>query len=735
MARVRLLFSVLSQKCFVNCTIETSTEADEKSVYNETTTATTFTAVAEKLVRFRRQPSITIVKHVSRSTKRTKPRWHIKKPKLKYGPPNYSYGEPISYFKPEQPVTDFESPPTFSMHDFEHINLDAADFQLPPSSYDTQPMDLDFYSQMDDSLDIPKEKYTHFQTEPEKPSYLYAPPKTEFNLPRVPHKAYGVPNQYDYNTDISTDFDTIFEGQHPSPTIDTNYSPPQVTNGQPFKINKGTAYDFKPTNSYEEDKVYQSPPIENTPPKFLENTKYMPSVTVAEKYVPIPIQTGYKTNTDSQQKYATGSSSDFKGEHKKHNFNENSFNTADIEITYSPSFEINIPPKDNHYPSSSYGSSDTTQHQPGNFAEPPAASPPSYQAPEHVDIPFQPTAPQPQPGPSEDYVPPSQELPLNPNHKQPAYDFPKSSYEVPIYDPIPFDASNNEEQEVYPPHLQDGSFSVSNPSTIKDTKPFVDEYQPEQSETVSNELDRTNFNTELDINATEKSTRPRRYHKRKQSNSRNKSSSKHTLDVPELKKAFEAENQEKLHHTRSNDSKGVEITHKNKQHYVFNGESNAPQIWNPMRIRTSQRINFTPTTVSIVNDKTSSTNRPRYRTRHNPQARLPPQTTTTTTEKTKQTSQKPTIISIEKSRSKSYYDGTIAPPVVNITNSYNPRVNKFSIQTRTPLVVRPSKDQLPKRTTKSVFDTTYFKSPIFEKDMTWTLNKSQQNIPKNHKLY
>ncbi|KAI8039076.1 hypothetical protein M5D96_007791 [Drosophila gunungcola] len=360
-----------------------------------------------------------------------------------------------------------------------------------------------------------------------------------------------------------------------------------------------------------------------------------------------------------------------------------------------PSSSYEQPPQDhsNNYkhqaPSSTYDQ--PPQHPPTNYISSDSHTIQSY--------------------PQDEYAPPSQELPLNPHHKFPSFDFPKSSYEVPIYDPVPFEASTRDEQESYPPILASS---------------------PDHNEIAS------------DAHAAGSSKR----RKRKRKPSAGIVPAKHTLDVPELQQAYDADG----HSGHSGESNENADTDTNSSHFVerkqtfFNfvtpttttTTSTTAAPWSPMRGRSSTtRTAFLPTLVTSTPETPTtgrSRNRGASRYRTNPQPVNPDPITTE--------------VRIDQSHSQSYYDGTIAPPTrqqfspttgVRGSRPTRPGYVRTNHGPVSPLALQPADPgrgaPTSKRTTKGVFDTTLFKSPLSDREMERNLHGLRQNLPKNHKLY
>nr|XP_017019473.1 adhesive plaque matrix protein isoform X2 [Drosophila kikkawai] len=390
---------------------------------------------------------------------------------------------------------------------------------------------------------------------------------------------------------------------------------------------------------------------------------------------------------------------------------------------HPPSSSYDLPPQ--HPPSSSYDQAQqhpssssydlAPQHPPSTYDGSPQLPPSSSYDPsqQHIPTNYAPPDSQPYPiqnYPQDDYAPPSQELPLNPHHKFPSFDFPKSSYEVPIYDPIPFEASNREEQESYPPIL---SLSPDHHNEIPS-----------------------------DAHAAGSSKKRKRKRKPNVGGGGAIVPGKHTLDVPELQHAYDAD----THVGDSNEQVDADAD-AHGSHYVerkqtfvnfvtptTSSTTTTPAPWSPMRGRSSTpSTGFIPTIVT-------STAAPRTTVRSRGGSRY---------RSTQPVSPSPldpisSSVRIEQSHSQSYYDGTIAPPTRQQqqfsrgTRPTRPSYVRNQSQV-SPLALQPAEQgrgvPTSKRTTKGVFDTTLFKSPLTDREMERKLQGMRPNLPKNHKLY
>lgn len=645
--------------------------------------------MAEMLVRYRRQPPITIVKHVIRP-KRVKLK-RVKLPKIKYSfaepPPSYRVvNKPKSSIKHHQQLPMLDSS---VFDDFSHMNIESANFDLPPSSYETQSMDLDFYS------------HGHSYSQSASPSAFLKSPVTH-----KPHVRYGVPTPaLDYGS-------SAIDGPNSYNTLPISHS-----DLPSFKNTKGLGhYSGKPlekTTSYNAGySNLQGPQAAQPRPP---STKYgVPDVNLPPS--------GYN-------KYAAPSDHNpYRPE--KQNFGKPSYNThTDVEISYIPAYEITLPQQAHEQRPSSFGNQLPAQQQyehPNSYQSPPSPEPPPVYhspqphnlSPKYQETPsndptpnfhpsqyqessdsHQPPIYESAPGHREnpgDYIPPLNDLPVA-NDPQNIYDYPKSSYEVPLYDPIPFDGSDNKEQEVYPPQ-QRNEYAVK-------ARP------PSETPAADTESSGTRKQSTTQTSAPPP-PRLRRVRKKKRTKgstdavatTSDSSASKHILDVPELEEAFE---NERLQNHNFNSFDG-EV---NESHKIEN-INNTP--WNPMKINTQPIFVTTNKPIEELNSNVAGKKNNRYAFRS--------RSTTSTEEPTKAD-----VVSIQKSQSKSYYDGILEMPKRYSSGArYNLERPKT---TNRPKTSYSNGDSFSKRTTKNIFDTTLFKSPVNDRELNY------RNLPKNHKLY
>ncbi|XP_034489424.1 early nodulin-75, partial [Drosophila innubila] len=684
---------------------------------------------AEKLTRYRRHPP-----HGSKRSKQRRRRVKSPVPKIKYGPPSYPSAPVSSYYKPASPSSSsypsHHMEPSFSIEDFQHLKFDGTDFHIPASSYEAQSMDLNLYSHEDNDLygahKFPSLEYSFPEHE--------SPPVSSYE--HTPHQKYGVPPLHQSFEPSSYETPESYVSNHYAPppappassaSPSTHYGVPSAPAHVPSYTHPGpppapdsySIYEQKiPNAGYHQNfaEPPRAPPaghssnyeISYSPPAYEISTSYQDSEPqyehnyeppasahdghFAEPPPPAPPQ---HPSSYHPPPHAPSYSPPAPPQHPP------SYSPPHPP-QHSPPYSPPHPPQ--HAPSHPsqhappHAPPHPSQHPPSNYAQPEAQPPSSYT---NVEL-----HPKPNPAqhyPNENYALPSEELPLSPNHKFPSFDFPKSSYEVPIYDPIPFEASNKEEQESYPPILPDSS---------------------------SNDLP-------SDAHASGSSQSPTTRRKRKRRPSTALISKKHTLDVPELQEAYDADSHVHVRgtdlDTAAHGSRYVE----QKRNYVTSTASTStvttPAPWSPMRFRTTSSGGFIPT---IITSTPPSQTTSRSRSRGTSRFRSRPTTEASST-----------AVTIQKSRSQSYYDGTIAPPHYQ---QFPGQTGRGTRPTRPgqgrgggappggiTLALQPGTERNPtlKRTTKGVFDTTLFKSPQSDRELEHKLHMLRQNLPKNHKLY
>ncbi|XP_034109725.1 uncharacterized protein LOC117571614 [Drosophila albomicans] len=743
---------------------------------------------AEQLIRYRRQPP-----------KRNKQRRRVKG---KYGPPSYPRGPshshgppghpPVSYYKPaSSSYPSHLEEPSFSIEDFQHLKFDGADFHIPASSYEAQSMDLNLYSHEQEDNDLygahkfpsleysfpgdespalgsdehtphqkygvpPQQSHSHYSSIPSYsggsgPSYSSGPSHSHssssgYSSGPSHSSGYSSGSSHSSNSGYSSGHSpsssyssgsshspsSSYSSGHSSSSSSGYSSGPSHSSGSSYSSGHSSSSSYSPshnsdpipslsyeTNSYETPDTYipqqYGPPAAAAPPAP-PSTRY--GVPSAPAHVPSYSQPGPPPPPDSYSIYEQKIPNT--GYHQ--NFAEPPRPSPNYEIAYSPpAYEISTsyqPKQPSYQPPPASSAHD------GHFAEPPPAAPSPYTPPQqhhhqqqqpaeppssygppdaqvptsYTNVELHPTAQQ---YPSENYALPSEELPLNPHHKFPSFDFPKSSYEVPIYDPIPFEASNKEEQESYPPILQDPGSNALPPS---------------------------------DAHASGTTQKSR---KRKRRPSSAVISKKHTLDVPELQEAYDADSHVQVRGTDLDTAAyGSRYVEQKQRHYAAaTSTTTTPAPWSPMRMRSTSSGSFIPTIITSTpptptqSSSSSSRSRSRGTSRYH-------QRTASTVEGNSETPS--TAVTIQKSRSKSYYDGTIAPPTYRqFGRGTRPTRPVQSRGVGATLALQPGTERNPtlKRTTKGVFDTTLFKSPQTDREMERKLSALRQNLPKNHKLY
>ncbi|KAL7731999.1 hypothetical protein ACLKA6_015763 [Drosophila palustris] len=598
---------------------------------------------AEKLIRYRRHPA-------KRGKQR---RRRVKNPanKIKYGPPSYPASPPISYYKPASSHSSYPShleEPSFSIEDFQHLKFDGGDFHIPASSYEAQSMDLNLYSQEDNDLygahKFPSLEYNY-------PSHE-SPPETSYE--HTPHQKYGVPPPVHQSFE-PTSYETpeSHGPSHPAPPS-THYGVPSAPAHVPSYTHPGpppapdsySIYEQKIPNAGYHQSFAEPPRAPQPPPVHGSNYEIAYSPPAYE------ISTSYQDNEpDYEQSYPASVGSAHDGHFAEPpppppappQHPPQYHPPQHAPPAHPPAYSPPAPPSYSPPAPPSYSPPAPPPYSPPapppySPPAPPSYSPPhppphppqhpstSYDQPEaqppssYTNVELHPH-PNPPPAqqhyPNENYVLPSEELPLNQNHKFPSFDFPKSSYEVPIYDPIPFEASNKEEQESYPPILPDSS---------------------------SNDLP-----TDAHASGSSQSPTARRKRKRRPSTI----SKKHTLDVPELQEAYDAYDASHVH-VRGTDLDTA--AHGSRSRYVTSTTTtttttlSTPAPWSPMRVRTTSSGGFIPTIITSTPPPSPTTSR--IRGRGTSRFRSRPTTEAASS----------TAVTIEKSRSQSYYDGTLAPP-------------------------------------------------------------------------
>lgn len=214
--------------------------------------------MAEPLIRFRRQPPRTIVKHIVRP-KRYKMK-RIKRPKIKYTFAEPPHPQPAHFNRKPSIIIKKPSFETTIYEDFSHMNVESADFDVPPSSYEGQSMDLDLYKHYEPIettyKEIPKApEYTFtapeisykehsFNEVKHTPTYTFTEPEIKYKettkpvvtysytpavKTRKPHTKYGLPTEFGY----TTGYDKPHENKY---TYETPASKPvyKFEGGKPF---------------------------------------------------------------------------------------------------------------------------------------------------------------------------------------------------------------------------------------------------------------------------------------------------------------------------------------------------------------------------------------------------------------------------------------------------------------------------------------------------------------------
>uniref|UniRef100_A0A1B0AQT8 Uncharacterized protein n=1 Tax=Glossina palpalis gambiensis TaxID=67801 RepID=A0A1B0AQT8_9MUSC len=589
----------------------------------------------------------------------------------------------------------------------------------------------------------------------EKPALTYSAHNTE--AARIPATKYGVPDVYfppsTYN--INSYFDhTAQNPEKPKANVQITYSQPNE-----IKFTSPSHYQTDYSSYDESSKTYQAPPktydysppykapslsyeLPNTYQTFTHGYDHAPSHNVEHSAGYQEPSGGYELSSadhmpsqdyEHPSGYETSSqnydhSSSYQAPTQSHDQSSSYEEPSQTDVHSSLQSYDHRPPSQNYEQSSGYEtSSQSYDHSASHQApsqnhdhlsaesydhQPPSQNyehPHPHQESSHSHQPshYEPPPQQSTHVAADDYIPPSNELPISRDRKHPPYDYPKSSYEVPIYDAVPFDAVNEQEHEIYPPH------APSNNNKIV-TEPNNTSEEPPQTynggSNINNDSHSASSMTSLSA-----SSRPRRIRKKKRGNFKSSTTTltattRHILDVPELENAFE------------NEKRIILAPTDNYAHPSVRVENLHLGVWNPMKLRTSSmKATSAPSTTTTVSVSIPNT-RVRnifYRGR-------------TTESPLSSSKSKVEIISIDKSHSKAYYDGILSTPKFTNTNVYRKLMNRHRSGSNASTMMQGSlidAEKLFKRTTKSMLDTTPFKSP-YSNDMD-----IKRTLPKNHKLF
>ncbi|XP_055911840.1 uncharacterized protein LOC129945904 [Eupeodes corollae] len=731
-------------------------------------------ATASKLIRYRSKPPPNFYRHKSQPQKRSRPRIVVNKspPKMKNNRPIFTQHhfeqslQPSTYykFKPEVHTSTLAYKPSYS-YDEIHYEI-SSEYPKKESNYETQAMDLDFYGES-----YPKKKvisqyeYTKPQkgfSKPQKfpPQYEFSKPQKTYSIQR-PQNLYGAPEEsYDFNFPSKPEVHYEISYHEESPAapvaaVEQVYEPaPQPKQ----KFEDFPPYGAPPKKIHQSEQVsYQLPDNKYEAPSIPYHSQEVPSKEVHfESYDKKLSNSGYNYNND---------------------FGEP---PTDIHIIHSPSYDIetlpkkHAPPPKNTYPKphETYGPPPSDSYGPPSNAYGP---PPEYNKKSPSIDSYHHSNSGQFAEPPESYLPPPhlpEDLPLNKNHMPPGYDYPKSSYEVPLYDPIPFESTTEEHEDYFPPnnyhdegrheHVSESSThtqripktpAVSTASTsqeheqVQQANTKVHRYttskhrykKPARYQTtpkapisteqtgVPAEAPSSEFIEEV-ISTTTSTLRPRRKRKRTKAPL---IAEKHNLDVPELKEAFETgrdkEQSDELTAHASTIKENIEPhRHQGTSKIQKITDFSPSHSWNPMRIRT--RPSSTAITTSQRGQRTASTND--LKDLRNIE-----------------------VISIQKSHSHSYYAGTEAPSTrtrttpapapapaptpmpTKRTRKMTSRADAIKMATvsTTKKTTTPIKAENAFKPTRGlIIDTTYFK---VKDNSDEDFYDGTGKLPKNHKLF
>uniref|UniRef100_A0A1A9WLJ6 Uncharacterized protein n=1 Tax=Glossina brevipalpis TaxID=37001 RepID=A0A1A9WLJ6_9MUSC len=593
-----------------------------------------------------------------------------------------TYAKPI-YISASLPYTEKPSL-TYGSHNTEPSRIPATKYGVPdvyltPSTHNSnsyfdqhaqppQEHEANVQVTYSHANDIKFTSPSHYQTDhnnyEELPKTYEAPSKTyDYSPPyRAPSLNYELPHTYQ----------TFTNGYNHPPPHNNEHSDEYQEPSQGYDL---SSVHYVPSQNYHHSSGYETTSQNYDHSSSYEEPSQNHGHSSSESYENHPLSQNYEQPSvyeTSSQNYDHAPSHQEPSQNHDHSFSE--------------SYDHHSPSQNYEHPPSHQKSSHS--HQPSHYEPPPQQS-------NHIA--------------ADDYIPPSNELPISRDRKQPLYEYPKSSYEVPIYDAVPFDAVNDQEHEIYPPHASSDNNQIM-------TEPNSSSEEPLQAYD-----DESNINNDShsasSITTLSGSSGPRRVHKKQRGNLKNSSTSftaptRHILDVPELKNAFENEKRLIFSPTDNyvNPSVRVENLHVG--------------VWNPMKIRTSSMKSTSPpsTTVSVSVPNTRVRNI-FYRGRT---------TAATTDNPITPSNTNVEIVSINKSHSKAYYDGILSTPKFTNANVYRKLMNRHRSGSTASTTMQDSLidgGKLSKRTTKSMLDTTPFKSP-YNNDMD-----IKRTLPKNHKLF
>lgn len=679
------------------------------------------TPLALKTFRSYVEHPYTIVKHRSRYMKpRSKPRRRLKFSKPIYGPPNYIVGEPINYYKQQSDHPEFSTTSSLPKIEYEtkqkknkspvfdldtEINIQSIPLidlkkYLPSnnfdfmrnSHYEKQPIPFDLYDNPHSSSEIlygsgfrikqkdNQEEYHTVNSKIPQIKYQNFPSsQSSFNQPR---EIYDIPTSISYpsNNPIKSSYfptkshdEISFNAPHHSsnPIKPPFFIPAKSNDENIFSISLHSTdpvkSSFIPSNSHDEVQFSISH-------HSGDHTK--PSYTPSESYDEISSSISHSSNTHTHSSYDPPNHS--------HDTDLKSFAEPPIDVhyTYSTEYEINpIPPstKIRSYSGPKYLPPDSSDHktsfivsnhkeeysehsddETGYFAEPPTHNSHDSFAP------FE-----------------NSDLPLENYEKTTTYDYPKSSYEVPLYG-SPSETNSKLQNEYYPPNIPNMHQHTEQSYTT--TKNSNNEENDDSSKTATNLIKIKNYrkqsnsspkpsgpsnfmSDQLTDSLENKTTTFKPQQKRKRT--RTPSTSKiHNLDTDELRDAFISETKQisqQVHPSHFQPTpldpiKSFNLSENEKfrnfysgantkNYFSSNNDDYASYAWEPIKIKEANK------TIQRLRKKSSLL-----------------ETTNTSTNHPPMPIKSSELVSMQKSHSQNYYDSTISPEIFKELN----RVRKYS---------------------------------------------------------
>lgn len=626
-----------------------------------------------------------------------KPRRRIKQPRPVYGPPKHNnLADPFSNFHNVNPFDQTSHTHThshvfeeqiekLSMKDFEkfkhEFDTDLGIQTLPVNHYDADPVHLDFKK--------PKMKY--------KPKKKRVHTSVSIGKPVETYRVHGKPTE---NYKLLEEF------------VEEQFN--QQLNKQ-IQLDAGISRDpFKPSRYIGTLDTSQEEDEELFPP-FHQPSKYSFADQPQHKYPKYsPSQDG---DTDSHQSYKNTKYSH--DDTDSDDFDTGKYSFADQQ---SPQQQPDI-----YQNSHNFGS--------GYFAEPPPSTP------AHYNIPLQST-------PDyhlEDlvskhtYLPPQStggvDFPINNKEPPYGYDYPKSSYEVPLYNPNSKMAEVEKQAEMhfYPPDFHDAYQNEAPFRPVEDQPSSLDKGSGSnkievtlkrfpQSPVVVNPTDlpkpkyhkapkvktTTTENYPPSFTATPPTTRKRRYRERTTPSTTTK---RHNLDTDELRKAFESSTRSYYNRKHSSDESEYGQESSNTNHFALPSNSqeakDQPNSWEPVKVRggngSSRR--------SVLNKRIN----------------LAPTGDNRELKKLQDEFKDIEIISIEKANTHDYYAGTIGPDFEESVFKLPGLKGRKDLHTVSAGI--QVGDNSPTKRRGQVFD-----DNIASSDESTEDNDRSDSLPTNHKL-